>query len=258
MRRLTILAFVAVASLSGRSPALAQAPDDAGDRALLANLPKHELFDLILRATVRDERVDYARIRDEYAGDLELYLRHLARVDAHHLGRRERLAYYINLYNATMIKAVVDRYKPGYSVGENDFAVFKEPLVRTAVKAMSLNDLEHGLIRPSFKDPRVHAALVCAARSCPPLLPRAYVADDLDEVLDENMKRFVLDRTRNPVDDAKRELKLSKIFEWYADDFGGRDKLAAYVGKVAGKDYAGYTVSFVDYSWELNDLEKKD
>ena len=91
---------------------------------------------------------------------------------------------------------------------------------------ISLNHLEHEIIRKQFKDPRIHVALVCAAKSCPPLLNRAYRADDLDKVLDENMKRFVTDASRNQIDDEKRELRLSKIFEWYPADFGGKDRRA--------------------------------
>jgi hypothetical protein len=214
----------------------------------------HEDFDRILKDVVRDERVDYARLRE----------RHLAALD-HYIGklqtssvplRDDELARYINLYNAVMLRTVVDRYQPGWTPAADDFAVFKAPLVPLGPERISLNDLEHKIIRPQFKDPRVHAALVCAARSCPPLLPRAYRGDDLDRVLDENMKRFVLDRSRNPIHDEKKELKLSKIFEWYADDFGGREKLAEYVGRIAGEDYSGYTVSFVEYSWALNGVER--
>jgi len=62
------------------------------------------------------------------------------------------------------------------------------------------------------------------------------------------MKWFVTDRFRNPIDDADKELKLSRIFDWYADDFGGKDEIAKYVGKYTGKNYSGYKISFVDYS----------
>ena len=215
----------------------------------------HSAFDKILRENVRDERVDYKNIRARSLDELDKYLAALAAVDVKALPRNEQLAYDINLYNATMIKAVVGRYQPGYSPAKDDYAVFKEPLVKTGGKTISLDALEKEVILPTFKDPRVHVALVCGARSCPPILARAYRGDDLDQVLDANMKRFIADRTRNPIDDAKKELKLSHIFDWYAADFGGKDKVKAYVGKIAGKDYGDYTVSFVDYSWDLNDVQ---
>jgi Protein of unknown function, DUF547 len=215
----------------------------------------HSVFDKILRENVRDERVDYKNIRAKSLGDLDKYLAALAAVDVKALPKNEQLAYDINLYNATVIKAVIAHDQPGYSPAKDNYALFKEPIVKTGGKTLSLDALEKEVILPTFKDPRAHVALVCAARSCPPILPRAYRGDDLDKVLDENMKRFVADRFRNPIDDAKKELKLSRIFDWYAADFGGKDKVKEYVGKIAGKDYSGYTVSFVEYSWDLNEVQ---
>lgn len=212
-----------------------------------------DLLDRILADSVRNERVDYSLIKSKYAADLKAFLDEAAKLDPAQLSAQQRLAHYINLYNATMIQAVIDRYREGYSPAEKEYAIFKEPLVRLKGKTISLNELENGIIRPEFKDPRVHAALVCAARSCPPLLPRAYRAEDLDKVLDANMRRFVSDPARNPIDLPKKQLKLSQIFDWYAEDFGGKGSIAAYVSKYLGRDVSGFEVSFVDYSWELND-----
>ena len=215
-------------------------------------------FDAILSHRVKNGLVDYASIKQHDRAKLDAYLDQLAAADATKLSRDERLAYYINLYNATMIRAVVDRLRDGvYTPAENDHAVFKEKLVRLAGgKTISLNDQEHEVIRKQFRDPRIHVALVCAARSCPPLLSRAYRAQDLDKVLDENMKRFVLDPSRNQIDHEKKELRLSKIFEWYADDFGGKDAVPGYVSRYAGQDVSGYRVTFLEYDWSLNAAEK--
>jgi hypothetical protein len=212
----------------------------------------HSAFDSILKTTVKDQRVDYNAIKKEHLPALSAYLDALAKVDPAKLDKNQQLAFYINLYNATMIKAVTDRLKPGYTPSENNYGIFKEPLVRLNGKTVSLNDLENNIVRPTFKDPRIHVALVCGARSCPPILPRAYAADDVDATLDQNMKNFVADGFRNPIDDRSKTLKLSHIFDWYADDFGGKNQVAAYVSKYAGKSYAGYKVDFTDYSWDLN------
>jgi hypothetical protein len=212
----------------------------------------HAPFDAILKATVKDELVDYKAVKEKHLPNLTTYLDTLAKTDIPKLERNDQLAYYINLYNASMIKTICDRLKPGYTPAEYDYKVFKEPLVRTGGKTISLNDLENNIIRPTSKDPRIHVALVCGARSCPPILPRAYKADDLDKVLDENMKAFLADRFRNPTDDAKKTLRLSKIFDWYAEDFGGKERVPAYLSKITGKDYTGWNVEFVDYSWDLN------
>jgi hypothetical protein len=212
----------------------------------------HSAFNAILKATVKDERVDYTAIKDKHLPALTAYLDALAKIDPATLQPKEQLAFYINLYNATMIHTIVGRLSPTYSPAEKDYGVFKENLVRLNGKTISLNDLENTIIRPTFKDPRIHVALVCGARSCPPILPKAYTAADLDATLDANMKAFVADKFRNPIDDGTRTLKLSHIFDWYADDFGGKAAVPAFVGRYANKDYAGYKVDFVDYSWDLN------
>ncbi|MEM7200306.1 MAG: DUF547 domain-containing protein [Planctomycetota bacterium] len=214
----------------------------------------HAAFDELLARHVRDERVDYDAWRRDDAAALEGYLQQLAEVEPASLARAERLAFYINLYNATMIREVLDRLVDGYSPAADDFAVFKAPVVALKSGRVSLNHLENEIIRPDFGDPRIHVALVCAARSCPPILPRAYVADDLDEVLDANMRRFVADPSRNRVDHDAQRMELSKIFEWYADDFGGAEGVAGYVAKYLPGDRAaaGYAVTHSEYSWTLN------
>lgn len=216
----------------------------------------HEPFDHILRAVVRDERVDYALLRRHHLPALNRYLDDLATQPPG--AGDESLAYHLNLYNATVLKAVAERYRPDYSVAEDDFRLFKEPIVRLPGKTISLDELEKKLILPTFKDPRVHVGLVCAAESCPPLLPRAYRADDVDRVLEENMKRFVNDASRNPIDVKNRKLVVSKIFDWYADDFGGKGNIDQYIDRYHPADSTGWPVSFVEYSWKLNDASATD
>jgi hypothetical protein len=179
----------------------------------------------------------------------------MATVDPQAMPDDERLAFYINLYNATVLSAVADRYGPGYSVAEKEFEIFDQPLVRFAGKAATLNDLEHRLIRKQFPDPRVHAVLVCAARSCPPLAGRAYSGSTLDAELERRMRSFVSDPTRNLIDSTNRRLELSQIFEWYASDFGGAEALAEYVDRYTALDVDTYSVSYRPYSWELNDID---
>jgi hypothetical protein len=224
----------------------------AQDRTSEQRADLHADFDRILRETVHGELVDYLAIRKLHRDRLLGYLDRLAATDPAGLPRDARLAFYINLYNATMIRAVVERFRVGYGPSADGFAVFKERLARVGDAMLSLDEIENRIIRPDFAEPRIHAALVCAARSCPPLLPRAYRADDLATVLEANMRRFVNDASRNKIDAAGRRLQLSPIFQWYADDFGGRDALAAWVNRYTDIDVAGFEVSFLEYSWELN------
>jgi hypothetical protein len=236
---LVLLPLLALAAAPATAPAPAPAPDP-GPR------------DHILHANVHEGLVDYQNIKAHDAGALKRYLAELAGVNPAALSRDDRLAFYINLYNATMVQAVLDRYHPGYSPAEKDYAVFKAPLVSLHGKQISLNDLENNLIRKQFQEPRIHVALVCGARSCPPLLNRAYRGDDLEQTLAGNMRRFLNDPARNRIDDQKHELHLSKIFDWYAGDFGGKDHLAAFITPYVHRDVNGWPITFLDYDWTLN------
>ncbi len=217
-----------------------------------APVPDHAELDRILRTHVRDERVDYLLLRKHDGEALGRYLDGLSRVDVNALPERERLALYFNLYNAAMLRAVIDRFHADYTPAEDSWSVFDEPLIRFGERRLSLNALEHEVLRREFREPRLHVALVCAARSCPPLLPRAYRGEDLDAVLDGNMRRFLRDPTRNRIDRKGRRLVLSRLFDWYAEDFGGPSTVAAWVDRYVDGDVTGYAVEFLEYSWELN------
>jgi hypothetical protein len=218
----------------------------------------HGPWNRILREHVRDERIDYLALRSRHWDELIGYLDALATVDTAQLSRDRQLAYYINLYNATMVRAVVERFRSGYTPAADNYAVFKKPIVRLRGKSVSLNDLENRIIRPEFGEPRIHVALVCAARSCPPLVPHAYNAASLDRDLEDNMRRFLNDAARNRVDAKSRTLSLSKIFEWYADDFGGKAELAAYVNRFIPVDTTGFEIRFIEYDWSLNMTAPRD
>lgn len=212
----------------------------------------HGLFDQVLKGNVRNERVDYLAIRKQHKTTLDKYLGQIAAAELSKLSRNEQLATYINLYNATVINAVIDRYQPGYSVAQSKFKIFDESLVRVNGRRVSLNDLENKIIRPTFKEPRIHVALVCAAISCPPLVDKAYRADGLEDALEAKMKAFINDASRNRVDSRNRKLSLSQIFNWYAVDFGGKSGVPRYVDRYHDASTSRYSVSFSEYSWTLN------
>lgn len=213
---------------------------------------EHGGYAVVLQATVRGAGVDYPLLRARHLPALGTYLAQVAKCDAAALSRSELLALYLNLYNATVLHAVAGRYESGYSVSRDSFALFDEPLVSLGGQSMSLNRLEKRIIRSGFPDPRIHAALVCAARSCPPLGAEPYRAANLDQTLAERMRQFVGDPARNRIDATGRRLELSQVFSWYAADFGGSDHIAEYIDGFTEADVFGFSVSFLEYSWELN------
>ncbi|MAX23445.1 MAG: hypothetical protein CMJ19_02985 [Phycisphaeraceae bacterium] len=214
---------------------------------------RHAAFDKLLNKYVQKGLVAYVPLRDEALPQLNSYLDAMAQLDIASLSRNEQLAAYINIYNATMLKAVCDRYVPGYSPSKDEFKVFKDPLVRLKSGTVSLNDLENKIIRPTFKDPRIHVALVCGAISCPPLIDSAYTAATLDRTLETNLKRWLTnDPTRNRINADRRTVYLSKIFEWYAEDFGGSANVLKYVDMHHPDRLKGYAVRYLEYDWTLN------
>jgi hypothetical protein len=215
---------------------------------------KHDGFDQILKNYVKEGHFTYADIRDHAKFDLYAYLDYMANVDVRLMSRDEQLAYYLNLYNASVMRGIVERWQSGYSPAEQDQKLFKDPVVNLSEgRRMSLNDLRDKIIRPTFKDPRVHVALVSGTRGNLPLMNRAYQADDLNGTLDARMKRFINDPAYNKIDRQNKKLVLSKIFDWFADDFGGRNALPAYISKYAeGGSVEGFAVEFADFDWSVN------
>lgn len=219
----------------------------------------HALFDGILKNRVRDGLVEYPEIRKHDQGTLRSYLEQLAQVDVIKLDKKAQFAFYANLYNASMIQAVLDHtakdklWKPSAS----EFSVFKEKRVRLSSGVITLDHLENKILRPKFGDYRVHVALVCGAQSCPPLLPRAYEGKDLDKVLDANFKAFLRDTGRNRIDVGRKTVHLSKLFEWFKDDFGGEAGVRRLLKKEFGDEVSRYKIAYLEYSWELNQKARK-
>jgi uncharacterized membrane protein YdjX (TVP38/TMEM64 family) len=185
----------------------------------------HAPFDRMLQAWVTDGMVDY----DAFARSPEFtrYLASLAAAHPERMARADQLAFWINSYNAYTIELINGR-KERRSIRDINkrFGItFKspwaEPIVQAGGRTLTLDDVEHTIIRPTYRDPRIHVALVCAAKGCPPLRAEAYVGSRLDAQLDEQARRFLAQTTKNRVDVAARTVYGSPIFTWYREDFGG-------------------------------------
>jgi hypothetical protein len=238
-------ALAAVVALAG--PARAAVPG-ATDRAR---------EDVVSRHLVAG-RLDYATLRRDRAL-LERDIAALAATDTAGWTSLRRAALHVDLYNRVMVRAVLERWKPGWTPAADAFAVFKAPLVPTRDGPIPLDELEKRRTLAAFGDPRLHVAFNCAAASCPPLAARRWTAhDDVGATLEQAMTAFVRDPARNRVDHAQRVLRLSRIFDWYQADFGGRAGVLRTVSKHLGRDVSGYRVEFLDYDWSLNALTFPD
>jgi len=185
----------------------------------------HSAWNAMLGAYVTDGMVDY----DAFQRDARFatYLAQLGRVHAGSLARNDQLAYWINVYNAYTIHLLNSR-KERRSIRDINKVLgvtlkspWAEPIVRADRRTLTLDDVEHEIIRKQFKDPRIHVALVCAAMGCPPLRSDAFTAERVDAQLDDQARRFLAQRAKNRVDVKSGTVYGSPIFTWYRDDFGG-------------------------------------
>jgi hypothetical protein len=193
----------------------------------------------------------------------------LAGCDPATLGsREERLTFWINAYNVLAIDVVVVHY-PVASIrdaGSLLRPVWKRPAGRIGGRARSLDEIEHGILRP-LGDPRIHAAIVCASTSCPSLRREPYEAARIDAQLDDALRRFLADPRKGAAFDPEAgRLRLSRIFAWFEEDFASRGGVLAFLlprlpeeirTAVAARPGA-VRVEYFDYDWRLNDLVRTD
>ncbi len=240
----------------------------------------HSAWDALLKRNVVLERegkaslVRYAGMARERAA-LESYLDSLSAVprrDFERWSKPEQIAFLVNAYNAFTVDKVLARYPDLRSI--RDFGrwfgnPFRDRFFRLFGEPFSLDRIEHEMLRKpgAYDEPRVHYALNCASLGCPMLREEAYVAARLDAQLEDQARRFLSDRARNRYDPRSRSLEVSKIFDWYGEDFarGAKDgSLAAYLARYADllADTAadrrriaerGAGIEFLDYDWTLND-----
>ena len=212
-----------------------------------------------LSTRVRDGRVDYAGLKKDSTA-LDAWLAaaaNAAEADFKGRPREERLAFLINLYNAATLRLILDHY-PIASIRKigpvwDPNKAWKLPAVKVFGRSVSLNAVEHEMIRPVYKDPRVHFALVCAAKGCPPLRSEAYDGARLNAQLDDQARTFLSQRAKNDASRAGETAYLSPIFKWYMEDFGGSKKsVLNFVKKwLAVED--DWSVDWTEYDWSLNE-----
>ncbi len=212
--------------------------------------PSHSDWDQFLRKQVSPSgKVNYRAIVADQ-GALDAYLEKLASNPLQdHWTRNEKMAYWINAYNAFTIKLIVDNYPLKSITSLDGGKPWDRKWIVLGDKTYSLNQIENDILRPQFKEPGIHFAVNCAAMSCPPLLNRAWTADNLTANFKKQAIAFINNPAYNQL--STKAVKLSKIFDWYKADFGD---LIAYLNRYADNEIkADAKVSFLEYDWELNE-----
>jgi len=171
------------------------------------------------------------------------------------LSKKEQLAFYINAYNAWILQEALGKY-PTKSVKDLLFTFFTGQRIKVAGEKMSFNHLEKDIIRPKFGEPRVHCALNCASRSCPPLNRESFQADKLDAQLETLAVAFVNSPKGVDYSAEKNTAALSAIFNWYKDDFKAVDGPMAFINQRRKPPLPNdVKIVYQDYDWSLNEVK---
>lgn len=204
--------------------------------------------------------VEYGRVKRADKKALDAYLQQLAGLDPRKLSRDEQLAYWINLYNALTVDLILDYYpvKSITRLGKGWFRMgpWRDELITIAGQSISLHDIEHRILRPIWKNPRIHYALNCASIGCPDLLPTVFQGNSVHEQLKVAARRFINQEKGAVLIDGR--LVLSSIFDWYEDDFDDEEGVLEEL-KVFARDELKRQLENFDgrisyrYNWKLNE-----
>jgi len=266
------MTLVAAVALACTAPETSARPAPSEEPAVERSFDhEHARWTRILGRHVHGDRFDYAALAKD-RGELDAYLAELSSVTPDELEgwtTKQRFAFWINVYNAFTISLVVDHHPVDSirDIGSLLRPVWKKRFIPLEAldpdgkgQKLSLDVVEHGILRPRFEDARVHAAVNCASEGCPPLFAEAFVAERLDAQLDEQARAWLADPERNRYDRAESEVRVSAIFDWFEEDFE-RDagSVQAWIARYAPASEAGWIraaedldIEHLDYSWKLN------
>jgi len=208
-------------------------------------------------------RVRYAAVTPDDRKSLDAYVRNLQQVEVTRLDPSGQKAYWINLYNSVTVKVVLDHY-PVKSIRDIDISpgIFSRgpwgaKQLTIQGQKVSLDDIEHRILRPLWKDNRVHYAVNCASLGCPNLLPAAYTPENMDALLEKGAREYV--NHPRGVRFAGGRLYLSSIYDWFQPDFGGsEERVVRHLRKYAEPGLAEKLKGFkgkisYEYDWRINE-----
>ncbi|KJY85476.1 hypothetical protein TW81_00155 [Vibrio galatheae] len=198
--------------------------------------------------------VKYASVSHQDKLKLNQYIDSLSKIDPRAYSSREQYAYWVNLYNAITVQLILNAY-PIESItklgGLFSFGPWEDGVIKVAGKDLSLNDIEHRILRPIWNDPRTHYAVNCASLGCPNLQSQAFTAENTEQLLDKAAKEFINSDKGVLLSNGKTQ--LSSIYDWFADDFGNKQGLVQHLAKYR-PELSSLSGKFsYEYDWDLNE-----
>ncbi len=208
---------------------------------------------LLQRHVSKKGNVSYKAFKKDEA-KLDKYLSFLNKTSPNkNWSTNKQKAFWINVYNAYTIKLILENYplKSIIDINYNGKTAWKIPFVKVGGKAYTLDFVEHEILRKKLFDPRIHVGVNCASVSCPKLLNSAFTEKNIEDKLNQLMKEFINDATKNII--SKKKVYLSKIFEWFINDFNKNGTLIDYLNIYSNKKITADTeVNYLKYNWLLN------
>ena len=211
--------------------------------------------DRFLEVYAHDGRVDYGAIHNN-PERLNTLAREIAGFDPGKLPEGDpQKAFWINAYNILVIKGIIDHYPTDSPLSIPGF--FKEIKHPVAGQMLTLDEIEHERIRAAYGDARIHFALVCAARGCPPIRNQAYRPEILNAQLETSTRQILNNPAFIRIDPAKKSAAISEIFKWFRGDFeSGGATVRDFINRYLNEDIPGdFTITFYSYDWQLNDSQ---
>jgi hypothetical protein len=219
-----------------------------------------EVLDNFVTRTGSQTLVNYSKVQKS-PEKLNQYIKDLSEVskrDFNSWSHDQKLVTLINGYNAWTLKLIIDHYPVSSikDIGSFLSDAWEQEFIKWLDKIVTLNHIEHDLIRKNFNEPRIHFALVCAAVGCPSLQEKVYLASSLDTQLQKASDEFLQDKKKYYSKTSNDEVTLyvSSIFKWYGKDFGSEKELKSYLaGGMRVPEDRKISLKFLDYDWSLND-----
>jgi len=209
----------------------------------------------------------YAKVTDSNKAKLDEIIKNYASLNILNYNQNQQLAYWINIYNMLTIQTILQHY-PVKSITDIDknwlgfSKVWDQKVVKINDKGLTLNDIEHRIIRPIWHNPRVHAAVNCASISCPNLSKKAYQGSKIDKQLNNAFSNWI--NSPKGVDLKNDKLYLSEIFDWYGSDFGNQKQMREFIANYLKNNsikqaliYKNNTINFKNYNWNLNQIQSR-